>query len=175
VLFIVPLISLLLYFGFVEALKGFRPSVRCALILLASVGFVEAVNAMRLLHPYEYVYYNPLVKPAGSFELEYWGTSFRELAERLNDYARENNRRGEKLRLSVCGPAHLLTPFLDAGKFEIVGKDAAPQFNVALNRYHCMLNKPWLISISRRNLIFAAVALTESPAHRIQPSTADPP
>src|SRR5262249_13179370 len=145
VLFIVPLISILFYFGFVEALSGFRPSVRRVLILLASVGFIEAVLAMRLLHPYEYVYYNPLVKPEGAFELEYWGTSFRELAERLNDYARDIKREG-KLRLFVCGPANLLAPFLDADKFEVVGKDAAPQFNVALNRDgDCIVNKPWLI------------------------------
>ena len=94
VLFVVPLISMLLYFGFIEALRRLRGSVRWALILLASVGFMEAVLAMRLLHPYEYVYYNPLVKPAGVFELEYWGTSFRELAERLNEYGRENSKGG---------------------------------------------------------------------------------
>ena len=175
VLFIVPLICMLLYFGFIEALRGLRGSLRWALILLGSVGFMEAVVAMRLLHPYEYVYYNPLVKPAGVFELEYWGTSFRELAERLNDYARENNKEGEKLRLSVCGPEHVLTPFLAAGKFEIVGEDAAPQLNVALNRWDCMVNKPWLISIGRRNLIFAAVAPAEGSAHTSQPSTAGPP
>jgi hypothetical protein len=172
VLFIVPLICVLLYFGFVEALRGLRGSVRWALILLGTVSFMEAVVAMRLLHPYEYVYYNPLIKPAGVFELEYWGTSFRELAERLNDYAHENNKTGEKLRLSVCGPEHLLTPFLDAGKFEIVGMDAAPQFNVALNRWDCMVDKPWLISISRRGLIFAAVARTEDSVRTPQALTA---
>lgn len=173
VLFIVPLISMLLYFGFIEALRGLRTSVRWGLILLASFGFVEAVVAMRLLHPYEYVYYNPLMKPAGLFELEYWGTSFRELAERLNKYARENSRKGEKLRLSVCGPEYLLTPFLDTSKFKVVEKDAAPHLNVALNRWNCMVDKPWLISIGRRNLIFAVVARAEGSAHAPQPSTAD--
>src|SRR5262249_32695653 len=138
VLFIVPLILMLLYFGFVEALRGLQVGVRWVLVLLTSVGFMEAIVAMRLLHPYEYVYYNPLVEPAGAFELEYWGTSFRELAERLNDYARENSKKGEKLRVAVCGPEYLLTQFLDVGKFEIVGKDGAPQFNVALNRWDCM-------------------------------------
>ena len=140
---------------------------RWSLVLLATVGCISAVLAMRSLHPYEYVYYNPLVKPADAFELDYWGTSFRELAERLNDYARENIRSGEKLRLFVCGPADTLTPFLDADKFEIVKKDAAPQFTVALNRWGCMalLNKPWLISIRRGNLIFAAVARNGGLAH----------
>jgi hypothetical protein len=173
VLFLVPLISMLLYFGFVEALRGFGNGLRWTLILLATAGYVEAMLAMRSLHPYEYVYYNPLVNPTGAFELDYWGTSFREVAERLNDYARENGSTGEKLRLYVCGPLHTLTPFLDADKFEIVRKDAAPQFTVALNR--CLqstgpnhetrmafLDKPWVISIGRGNLIFAAVARNDS-------------
>jgi hypothetical protein len=174
-LFIVPLVCLLLYFGFIGAIRAVRAKVRWALILLATLGFTEAVLSMRLLHPYEYVYYNPLVKPSGAFELEYWGTSFRELAERLNDYAREDIKREERLRLFVCGPADLLTPFLDVDKFEIVGKDAAPQFNVALNRSGCMVNKPWLISISRRGLVFAVVARVEGSALATEPSLASAP
>ena len=116
---------------------------------------------------------NPLVNPTGAFELELLGTSFRELAERLSGYARENGSTGEKLRLYVCGPLHTLTPFLDADKFEIVRKDAAPQFTVALNRclqstgpnhetQMAFLDKPWMISIGRGNLIFAAVARNDS-------------
>lgn len=65
--------------------------------------------------------------------------------------------------------------FLNPDKFEIVEKDAAPQFTVALNRwnYIALLNKPWLMSIRRGNLILAAVAPTEGSAP--QPSTAGPP
>jgi hypothetical protein len=67
-------------------------------------------------------------------------------------------------------PVETLAPFIDADKFDIVGKDAAPQFTVALNRCDqsnvapnggggmVFLNKPWLISIRRGNLIFSAVA-----------------
>ena len=55
-------------------------------------------------HPYGYAYYNPLEKPQGEFELDYWATSFREVAERLNDYARDHE--GEKIGAAVCGPPH---------------------------------------------------------------------
>jgi hypothetical protein len=48
---------------------------------------------MRALHPYEYTYFNRLI--AGGleqanqrFEMEYWGTSFREAANWLNEYYR---------------------------------------------------------------------------------------
>ena len=143
--------------------------------------------ANRSLHPYEYIYYNPLVNPVGSFELDYWATSFRELAERLNDYARSASVRGEKLRLSVCGPKWTLTHFLDPALFDVVPSpdpaffanlplnsylakkaidllahdDTAPQFIVALNRGACMAlvnGRPSLISINRGNLVIAVVA-----------------
>jgi hypothetical protein len=164
VLFMVPLILMLLYFGFISALKELHGGVRGALVFLAFVGFMQAVLSMRALHPYEYVYYNPLVKPSGAFELDYWGTSFREMAQRLNEYARQNISSGEKLRLDVCGPGGSLAPFLDMNKFKVVGKDGAPQLTVALNRWGCMklLNKPWLISVGRGDLIFAAAALNGS-------------
>ena len=62
----------------IGALKELNGNVRGALVLLAFVGFMQAVLAMWALHSYEYVYYNPLVKPAEAFELDYWSTSFRE-------------------------------------------------------------------------------------------------
>ena len=157
-LFTVPLILMLLFFGFVYSLTALPNIVSRLVIVLVIIGFLEVVLAMRSLHPYEYVYYNPLTKPAGEFELEYWGTSFRELAEQLNGYAA--SLQGEKLRLYICGPSHTLMPFLDNDKFESVQHDAAPQLTVALNIWNYMgaLKKPWLISIGRSGLIFAAVA-----------------
>lgn len=159
VLFIVPLLGLLLFFGFAIALTQIGSFGRGVLIALAALCWIEAVIAMRSLHPYEYVYYNPLVSPAGLFELDYWGTSFREVAERLNEYAQQNTTRGEKLRLFVCGPAHLLNPFLDTEKFETVAQ-GAEQLTVVLNRNDCMrqVNEPWLISVRRGDLVFAVVA-----------------
>jgi hypothetical protein len=187
VLFIVPVICMLLYFGFIAVVKQMRRSVSVVVILAAILCWSEAVMANRSLHPYEYIYYNPLVNPVGSFELDYWATSFRELAERLNDYARSASVRGEKLRLSVCGPKWTLTHFLDPALFDVVPSpdpaffanlplnsylakkaidllahdDTAPQFIVALNRGACMAlvnGRPSLISINRGNLVIAVVA-----------------
>ena len=174
ILFVVPLISMLLYFGFVAALKGLVAGVRWPLILLATAGWMEALLAMQSLHPYEYVYYNPLVKPMDVFELEYFGTSFRELAGQLNEYARDNIKNGEKIRLYACPSEGTLTPFLEPDRFEIVKKDAAPQLMVLLNRWGCM--KPnRLISVTRRNLIFAAIARSERLVDAPQSSIAGPP
>jgi hypothetical protein len=46
------------------------------------------------LYPYEYIYYNSFIGSmdgaAGKFEMDYWGTSFREAAGYVNDVARAN-------------------------------------------------------------------------------------
>jgi hypothetical protein len=125
-----------------------------------------------------------LYGPAGAFELDYWATSFREVAEYIvaeyiNDYAKEDILRGGKVRVLVCGPRRALTRFLDRDKFEVISLEdyrpfspdnntitgactstAASQLTVAVNRFNCMshVKKPWLMSVTRRNLVFAAVA-----------------
>ena len=110
-LFIVPLLCMLLYFGFV-GIVGLTSGVLAATMsLVAVLLWGQAVVALVRLHPYEYAYYNPLVKPAGKFELDYWATSFRELASYLNDYARDGKT--EKIKLFVCGPPYGIFPFLD--------------------------------------------------------------
>ena len=113
---------------------------------------------MAWLHPYEYTYYNPLVKPAGQFELDYWATSFREIAERLNEYARANTSQGEKLKVYVCGPVDTLTLFLRSDKFEIVDADRA-ELGVLLNRGACMnsMSSPPIVSVGRGKLVFSVV------------------
>jgi 4-amino-4-deoxy-L-arabinose transferase-like glycosyltransferase len=182
VLFIVPLVCMPLYFGFVAAVAQMRKFARVILVVLATLCWSEAVFANWSLHPYEYVYYNPLVNPAGSFELDYWATAFREVAERLNDYARKATKRGERLHLVVCGPSQTLTHYLDPDMFDVLhlewdhglstnsfldpakafdfpSGEVAPQLTVALNRGGCMalVREPWLISVKRGNLVFAVV------------------
>jgi len=156
VLFVVPLICLLLYFGFLGTVAVVPSPARLALCLLATVLWAEAVWSMARLHPYEYAYYNPLINPAERFELEYWGTSLRELADQLNSYVDVTNE--EKLRVYVCGPQHALKTFLDPERFEVVPEEDA-QLIVGLNRDGCLGHapKPWLFTVTRGDLIYAAV------------------
>jgi hypothetical protein len=93
-------------------------------------------------------------------ELDYWGTSFREVALRLNDYAAEHPKRDDKIHLAVCGPLFALTPFLKPDTFEVGGANAPAELTVALNRGPCLqsLHRPWLFSVARGDLVFAAVA-----------------
>jgi hypothetical protein len=68
-------------------------AVSLAVFVLYLLGILVTVADMRALHPYEYTYFNHLIAGGLSqanqrFELEYWGTSFREAAVWLNRYYR---------------------------------------------------------------------------------------
>lgn len=158
VLFLVPILCLLLYIAFLGVLAILPRIASVAICVIAVLCLGEAVGAAMRLHPYEYTYYNPLVKPQGKFELDYWGTSFREVAQRLNDYARDHE--GEKLALSVCGPPRALTPYLDAERFEIVPMEStSTRLIVALNRLGCssFITPTPLIAIRRGGALFVGV------------------
>ena len=75
-------------------LKFFQnETVRLVCVIAYTLGFVTTIADMRALHPYEYTYFNRLI--AGGmeqanqrFEMEYWGTAFREAAIWLKEYYR---------------------------------------------------------------------------------------
>lgn len=83
-----------------------RPALQGALIALV---LLPGVIASARLHPYEYVYYNRFVgglqAAVERFELEYWATSYRELAGEANRIAPAN------ASVWVDGPAHLFSRF----------------------------------------------------------------
>jgi hypothetical protein len=80
--------------------------VRAALVALV---LLPGIAAGVRLHPYEYTYYNSFIGGERGafrrFELDYWGTSYREAADYLNDLAPAN------ATVWVEGPAHLLQAY----------------------------------------------------------------
>ncbi len=99
VFFILPPVFLMAGAAF-EKIK--RPALQIALIVLC---ILPGVIAGARLHPYEYIYYNRFIGgEAGAFrkfEIDYWGTSYREAANWLNAQAPSN------ANVWVDGPAHL--------------------------------------------------------------------
>lgn len=83
-----------------------RPMLQGALITLV---VLPGLVASARLHPYEYVYYNQFIGGVDAavdrFELEYWGTSYREAAQEANRIAPPN------ANVWVDGPAHLFNRF----------------------------------------------------------------
>jgi Dolichyl-phosphate-mannose-protein mannosyltransferase len=80
-----------------------RPFLQALLIgVLVLPGIVDGAR----IHPYEYIYYNRFIGGVqGAFrkyELDYWGTSYREAAMWLNEHAAQN------APVWVEGPTHIL-------------------------------------------------------------------
>ena len=99
---------------------------------------LPGVLAAIQLHPYEYIYYNRFVGGEGGafrrFEMDYWGTSYREAAQYLNDTASAN------ANIWAEGPAHLLQVYIRSdlkvySTYEVERADHY-DFVVALTRYN---------------------------------------
>ncbi len=132
VIFILPPVFLLAGVAF-QKLR--RPVLQAAVIaLLILPGVIDGVQ----LHPYEYIYYNRFIGGVrGAFrqyELDYWGTSYREAAGYLNAAAPANST------IWVEGPAHLLQLYVrpDLKTYSTYEAERAPHYDyvVALSRYN---------------------------------------
>jgi hypothetical protein len=70
---------------------------------------VQGVYSIIQLHPYEYIYYNSFVNGTGGafrdFEMDYWDTSFPEIAKYLNTAAPQN------AKIIVIGSVELLRSY----------------------------------------------------------------
>jgi hypothetical protein len=78
-----------------------NPYLKSAVLLLA---ILPGIFSIVRLHPYQYVYYNSLIGGVGGAyhqqETDYWGTSFKEAMEYVNEAATPNSR-----VLVLSGPA----------------------------------------------------------------------
>ena len=99
-LFAVPLLCVLAALAarqvFVWARRAFphvagrARSMRCGLCALLAIASATQIAMMMQLHPYEYIYANQFAGGVpgayGRYEMDYWGQSFKEAAEKLQDY-----------------------------------------------------------------------------------------
>jgi hypothetical protein len=101
--FIVPPIFFMAGLAFDQIHKPVLQRALIALVVLP--GLIASMK----LHPYEYIYYNQFAGGVNSaahrFELDYWGTSYREAAQELNRIAPPN------ANVWVDGPAHILETY----------------------------------------------------------------
>ncbi len=131
VFFLLPPVFLMAGVVF-EKIKG--PVLRTALVALV---VLPGVIGIVRLHPYEYVYYNTFaggeVGAFRRFELDYWGTSYREAADWLNRHAPPD------AAVWVEGPAHLLDIYLrdDLRLYSSYEAERAEQYDfvVSTTRY----------------------------------------
>jgi hypothetical protein len=131
VFFILPPVFLMAGLVFEQIKRIALQTALIALFVLPSL-----IGILRL-HPYEYIYYNTFVGGESGafrrFELDYWGTSYREAAGWLNQDA------PPEANVWVDGPAHLLELYLrdDLNLYSTYEAERAEQYDyaVATTRY----------------------------------------
>lgn len=137
-----------------------RLPLQIALIALVVMpGIVDGVH----LHPYEYIYYNRFIGGVqGAFrkyELDYWGTSYREAAGYLNAVAPAN------ANIWVEGPAHLIQVYArpDLKIFSTYEVERADHYDyvIALTRFDMDLKSfpaaPIVEAIQRDGALLAVI------------------
>jgi hypothetical protein len=99
-----------------------------AILLALAPGVLHIVR----FHPYEYVYYNELVGGVrgaeGSFEMDYWCTSYRELVEQLNSDAPPD------ARVVAWGPVEAAT---ELARSDLIVEPTMPGWEGADYRMAC--------------------------------------
>jgi hypothetical protein len=101
-------------------LRRVRPAVRVAVLVVAGVLVALHVATMAALHPYEHVYYNQFAGgiegAQGRYELDYWGSPYREAALGLLARLRTEDPAAPSRpwRVFVCEPAESAMHYLPA-------------------------------------------------------------
>jgi hypothetical protein len=132
ILFILPPIFIVSGLAF-EKIK--RPLIQMIVIALCAL---PGIIGIAKLYPYEYIYYNSFIGGVdganGKFELDYWGTSYREAAEYVNSLAPED------ANIWVEGPAHLFAIYArkDLRIFSTAEAERAEHYDyvIATTRYN---------------------------------------
>lgn len=129
---------------------GARSLRRMALIVAALAGACVAacqIKVLAALHPYEYVYANALAGGVkgiyGRYELDYWGSSFKEAAQRIQELvAREGGiPAGQIYRIAICGPWPAATIYLPPN-FDAVEANKPAEFFLSTTRWMCQNMRP---------------------------------
>ncbi len=107
---------------------------------------VMATEMVRL-HPYEYIYANSLWGGVpgiyGKYELDYWGASFKEAAQQLQQFvAREGGiPPGKIYRIAICGPWDAAMIYLPPDYDSVVANKPA-EFFLSTTRWMCQNMRP---------------------------------
>ena len=113
-IFLTPTFAVLGGIAAAWAIERVRTYGRIALVGLVALfagGIALPVVGMVRLHPYEYVYFNPLIGGVrgaeGKYMLDYWGLAFKQAADELRARLAAGSDRppkGKRWVVAICGP-----------------------------------------------------------------------
>ena len=146
-----------------------RRSLSAAIMAWLAVAAGAQIAMMRYLHPYEYIYANVLVGGVqgayGRYETDYWGSSFKEAAERLQTYVTQHGGvpNGKIYRVAICGPWAAATIYLPPN-YEAVEADKPADFFLSTTRWMCqdMREGREIIRVERFGVPLSIVKVVES-------------
>jgi len=126
--------------------------------------FATQLGLMIALHPYEYIYANDFAGGVpgsyGRYEMDYWGSSFKEAAKKLQAFvAKEGDVPAGKIyRIAICGPWDSAMIYLPPD-YEPVVADQPAEFFLSTTRWMCQNMRPGreIITISRLGVPLAVV------------------
>ncbi|MDX2027548.1 MAG: glycosyltransferase family 39 protein [Alphaproteobacteria bacterium] len=122
------------------------------------------IALMAQLHPYEYVYINRFAggvqNAFGRYEMDYWGTSFREAVERLHARVTQEGGipSGKIYRIAICGPWDSAMIFLPPN-YKPVTANLPAEFFLSTTRWMCqnMRSGPEIIRVERMGVPLSVI------------------
>ena len=119
-LFVVPPLAVLAGIGFDAMLAALSPRRWLAAGAAGALALVFAWNATLLarLHPYEYMFYNPLVGgiegAARRYEMDYWVNMMPDAVQALEDYLALDTEKSQRVyTVGVCGEKFAFENYAD--------------------------------------------------------------
>lgn len=146
-IFMLPPLLILAGLGLDRALLLIPPGWRLAAWSLVAIGLMLPLLRIAQLHPYAYVYFNDIsggvAAAAGRYELDYWGTSFRELGRNLEaSLDRHHDALGLRpIPARICGPFETAQAVLPPSLLP-VHHDAPARLAVAIDIFFCVPPAP---------------------------------
>jgi Dolichyl-phosphate-mannose-protein mannosyltransferase len=135
-----------------------------AVAAIGIVGLATPIVDMVRLHPYQYVYFNPLAGGVAgaqkNYMLDYWGLAFKQSAEALRARlaaGHEQPPAGRRWVVAICGPQ--APADVDLGpQFETTWEEKRADFAMSLGAFYCeKLSRPVMAEIVRESVLFARV------------------
>jgi len=144
--------------------KWSQQAVAAGMLAVFGISAVTQVAFMVHLHPYEYIYANRFTGDVpgafGRYELDYWGTSFKEAAQRIQAYVAKEGGvpPGKIYKIAICGPWDAAMIYLPPDYEPVVANEPA-EFFLSTTRWMCQNMRPGkeIIKIKRMGVPLAVV------------------
>jgi hypothetical protein len=141
-----------------------RHAMAAGLSLAFALFISSQIATMVRLHPYEYMFANQLtggVRGAyGRFESDYWGSSFKEAAQQIQDLVAKEGGvpPGKIFKIAICGPWDSAMIYLPPDYEPVVANEPA-EFFLSTTRWMCQNMRPGkeVIRIERLGVPLAIV------------------